>query len=122
MPPIRLERDGQRNEEAMRIFIRNSRFPAMITGDLRAAIIKAKRELGPERGYTNYKDMTDQQLVDYFHCTMFPNVTLTMSPEQCQILRTEPHPTDPEKCVFQHWCLYPPNAKMAEVVKSAMAA
>lgn len=31
-----------------------------------------------------------------------------MSPEQCQILRTEPHPTDPEKCVFQHWCLYPP--------------
>lgn len=34
VPPIRLERDGQRNEEAMRIFIRNSRFPAMITGDL----------------------------------------------------------------------------------------
>ena len=28
----------------------------------------------------------------------------------------EPHPTDPEKCVFQHWCLYPPNAKMAEVL------
>ena len=45
--------------------------------------------------------MTDQQLVDYFHCTMFPNLTLTMSPEQCQILRTEPHPTDPAKCVFQ---------------------
>jgi phenylpropionate dioxygenase-like ring-hydroxylating dioxygenase large terminal subunit len=85
------------------------------TGDIRAAVIAAKRKLGPDRGYTNYKDMSDQQLVDYFHCTMFPNLTLTMSPEQCQILRTEPHPTDPEKCIFQHWCLYPPVKGMKEV-------
>ena len=85
------------------------------TGDIRQAVIEAKRKLGPERGYTNYPDMTDQQLVDYFHCTMFPNLTLTMSPEQCQILRTEPHPTDPEKCIFQHWCLYPPIAGMKEI-------
>lgn len=85
------------------------------TGDLRAAIIEAKRRLGPERGYTNYEGMSDQQLVDYYHCTLFPNLTLTMSPEQLQVLRTEPHPTDPEKCVFQHWCLYPPVAGMKEV-------
>ncbi len=85
------------------------------TGDIRADIVKAKRALGPERGFTNYKDMSDQQLVDYFHCTMFPNVTLTMSPEQCQILRTEPHPTDPEKCVFQHWILVPNVEGMKEV-------
>ncbi len=85
------------------------------TGDVRQAVIEAKRKLGPGLGYKNYDSMTDQQLVDYFHCTMFPNVTLTMSPEQCQILRTEPHPTDPEKCVFQHWCLYPPVEGMKEV-------
>ncbi len=85
------------------------------TGEVREAIIAAKRRLGAERGYVNYPDMTDQQLVDYFHCTLFPNLTLTMSPEQCQILRTEPHPTDPEKCIFQHWCLYPPAAGMKEV-------
>jgi phenylpropionate dioxygenase-like ring-hydroxylating dioxygenase large terminal subunit len=85
------------------------------TGEIRQAVIEAKRRLGAERGYLNYPDMTDQQLVDYFHCTMFPNVTLTMSPEQCQILRTEPHPTDPEKCIFQHWCLYPPVEGMREV-------
>ncbi|HQS70459.1 MAG TPA: SRPBCC family protein, partial [Novosphingobium sp.] len=78
------------------------------------AVIKAKRERGADAGY-DYSTMTDQQLVDYFHCTLFPNLTITMSPEQCQILRTEPHPTDPEKCIFQHWCLYPPNAKLAEV-------
>jgi phenylpropionate dioxygenase-like ring-hydroxylating dioxygenase large terminal subunit len=85
------------------------------TNDVRAAVIAAKRALGAARGYRNYADMTDQQLVDYFHCTLFPNLTLTMSPEQCQILRTEPHPTDPEKCVFQHWVLVPPIAGMTEV-------
>lgn len=84
------------------------------TADIREAVIKAKRERGADAGY-DYSSMTDQQLVDYFHCTLFPNLTITMSPEQCQILRTEPHPTDPEKCIFQHWCLYPPNAKMEEV-------
>lgn len=86
------------------------------TSDLRAAVIEAKRRLGAGRGFTNYDDMTDQQLVDYFHCTLFPNLTLTMSPEQLQVLRTEPHPTDPEKCVFQHWCLYPPVEGMKEVM------
>ncbi|WP_068071640.1 aromatic ring-hydroxylating oxygenase subunit alpha [Novosphingobium lentum] len=85
------------------------------THEIRAAVIAAKRKLGAERGYTNYASMTDQQLVDYFHCTLFPNLTLTMSPEQCQILRTEPHPTDPEKCVFQHWVLMPPVAGMTHV-------
>lgn len=84
------------------------------TSDIRAAVIAAKRALGPARGY-DYAGMSDQQLVDYFHCTLFPNLTITMSPEQCQILRTEPHPTDPEKCVFQHWCLYPPVAGMHTV-------
>lgn len=85
------------------------------TGDVRQAIIEAKRALGAARGYINYASMTDQQLVDYFHCTLFPNLTITMSPEQCQILRTEPHPTDPEKCFFQHWCLYPPVPGMTEI-------
>lgn len=84
--------------------------------DIREAIIAAKRKLGPERGYDSYANMTDQQLVDYFHCTMFPNLTLTMSPELCQILRTEPHPTDPAKCVFQHWVLVPPVTGMEEVM------
>ena len=84
------------------------------TADIREAVIEAKRKHGAERGY-DYNTMTDQQLVDYFHCTLFPNLTITMSPEQCQILRTEPHPTDPAKCVFQHWCLYPPVEGMKEV-------
>jgi hypothetical protein len=60
--------------------------------------------------------MSDQQLVDYFHCTLFPNLTITMSPEQCQIMSTEPHPTDPQKCIFHHWVIVPPVEGMKEVV------
>ena len=36
------------------------------TGDIREAIVAAKRRMGPEIGYTNYENMSDQQLVDYF--------------------------------------------------------
>ncbi|MBV9523337.1 MAG: hydantoinase B/oxoprolinase family protein, partial [Alphaproteobacteria bacterium] len=37
IPPIRLAREGVLDEEVIRIFIRNSRFPAMVRGDIRAA-------------------------------------------------------------------------------------
>src|SRR5579872_1684046 len=37
VPPIRLAAAGVLNEEAIRIFVRNSRFAAMVTGDIRAA-------------------------------------------------------------------------------------
>lgn len=85
------------------------------SNDIRSDIIAAKRKLGPERGYHHYADMTDRELVDYYHVTLFPNLTLTMAPEACQVLRTEPHPTDPEKCIFQHWYLMPKIAGMTQV-------
>ncbi len=47
VPPIRLARDGVFNEEAMRIFVRNSRFPKMVTGDVRAAVAAVR--LGERR-------------------------------------------------------------------------
>jgi N-methylhydantoinase B len=47
VPPIRLVRDGETNDEAIRIFTRNSRYPAMVTGDIRAAIASVR--LGERR-------------------------------------------------------------------------
>lgn len=47
VPPIRLARAGETNEEALRVFIRNSRFPAMVTGDIRAGIAAVR--LGEKR-------------------------------------------------------------------------
>lgn len=71
--------------------------------DARVAIQQQKRKHGVERGYAHYATMTDSQLTDYHHYTLFPNVTFTMWPDGFQVLRSEPHPTDPEKCVFDHW-------------------
>lgn len=84
--------------------------------DIREAMIRAKRTLGPKRGFTHYDRMTDSELVDYYHYTLFPNVTLTMSADGFQMLRTEPHPTDPEKCIFDHWFIMPPVEGMKEVM------
>ncbi|MEL6234005.1 MAG: hydantoinase B/oxoprolinase family protein [Pseudomonadota bacterium] len=47
IPPVRAIRAGQRNDEVMRIFARNSRFPKLLEGDLSA--IMAACELGRAR-------------------------------------------------------------------------
>lgn len=83
--------------------------------ELRQACVAAKRRLGAERGYSHYAAMTDSELVDYYHYTLFPNVSLTMSAEGFQMLRTEPHPDDPERCIFDHWYIMPPVDGMTEV-------
>src|SRR5262249_35946675 len=36
VPPVRILREGQLNEEAYRIFLRNSRLPGLVEGDTRA--------------------------------------------------------------------------------------
>lgn len=71
--------------------------------EARAAIIAQKRKLGTAKGYPHYEKMGDSEIVDYFHYTLFPNITFTMWPDGVQLLRSEPHPTDPERCIFDHW-------------------
>lgn len=72
-------------------------------GDVRLAMQAQKRALGEERGYSQYARLSDDQLSDYHHYTLFPNLSLTMAAEAYQILRPMPHPTDPQKCLFDHW-------------------
>ena len=47
IPPVRVMREGTLNEEVFRIFVRNSRFPDMMRGDLKA--IMAGCKLGKQR-------------------------------------------------------------------------
>ena len=47
IPPVRVMREGILNEEVFRIFVRNSRFPDMMRGDLKA--IMAGCKLGKQR-------------------------------------------------------------------------
>lgn len=74
----------------------------------REAIIAQKRKLYREKGHPHYEGMEDNALVDYHHCTLFPNITFTMWPDGVQLLRSEPHPTDPERCIFDHWFMAHP--------------
>ena len=70
--------------------------------DIREALINRKREFGEEKGF-DYSEFNDAQLVDHFHYTMFPNVSYSLKPDGCIWLRANPHPTNPEKCIFDIW-------------------
>lgn len=81
----------------------------------RDALAEAKKRLGPLRGFAHYEGLSPSELTDYYHYTLFPNVTFTVSADGYQMLRTEPHPTDPEKCIFDHWFIMPPVEGIDEV-------
>ena len=71
--------------------------------DTRAALQKAKRELGPARGYHHYNNLADEQFTDAFHYTLFPNFAVSLWADGFHFLRARPHPNDPEQCVFDNW-------------------
>jgi phenylpropionate dioxygenase-like ring-hydroxylating dioxygenase large terminal subunit len=85
--------------------------------DARLALQAQKRKLGEARGHEYMAKLTDDELTDFFHYTAFPNLTITGTPMDgaVHIFRTEPHPTDPEKCTFEYWGLYP-EIKGAETI------
>ena len=71
---------------------------------LRVALQQRKRELGASKGY-DFSSYSDEQLTDHYHYTVFPNVSFSMKPDGCIWLRSAPHPTDPNKCIFDMWYL-----------------
>lgn len=79
--------------------------------DLKAA----KRARWKERGYLHYENLDDEQLTDSLHTVLFPNVTLSFLPEHVLFYRAEPHPTDPNKCTFEMWCMVFPMDGQTEV-------
>lgn len=87
----------------------------------RLALQKQKRALGPSKGHHYTKDLTDDELTDYFHHTIFPNVTLTGTPVDggVHIFRTEPDEDDPNWCTFEYWGLSPKIEGQAEVMSVA---
>ena len=68
----------------------------------RAALQRAKREKGADKGY-DFSHFHDAQLTDHFHYTIFPNISFSLKPDGCIWLRADPHPTDPERCYFDMW-------------------
>ncbi len=71
--------------------------------EIRPALQQAKRELGPDRGYEYFDKLRDEQLTDFYHYTIFPNFAVSITADGFHFLRSTPHPTDPEKCIFDNW-------------------
>ena len=84
--------------------------------DLKAA----KRAQWREKGYLHYEHMDDEEITDSPHTVIFPNVTISFLPDNLILFRSEPHPTDPEKCFFDLWCMAFPIAGQ-DTVESIMA-
>jgi phenylpropionate dioxygenase-like ring-hydroxylating dioxygenase large terminal subunit len=78
---------------------------------MRAALQARKRMLGEAKGY-DFSRLSDDQLTDHFHYTIFPNLSLSLKPDGCIFLRANPHPTDPARCHFDMWyfTLFPEGA------------
>jgi phenylpropionate dioxygenase-like ring-hydroxylating dioxygenase large terminal subunit len=69
---------------------------------MRAALQQAKRAKGQDKGY-DFSRYNDAQLTDHYHYTLFPNLSLSLKPDGCIFLRANPHPEDPNKCLFDMW-------------------
>jgi len=81
--------------------------------ETRLAIQKQKRKLAKEKDFWHYEFLTDEQLTDYYFYNCFPNYDITMTPDGIQVQRPQPHPTDPEKCLFEHWWFVPKMKRLS---------
>ncbi|WP_380872136.1 hypothetical protein ACFB49_30870 [Sphingomonas sp. DBB INV C78] len=75
--------------------------------EARIALQQARRQLGPARGHAHFSQLSDWELTDQFHHTLFPNVTLTGTPEGLHFFRTQPLGDDPNWSTFDYWYLVP---------------
>ena len=81
--------------------------------ETRLAIQKQKRKLAKEKDFWHYEFLTDEQLTDYYLYNCFPNYDITMTPDGFQVQRPQPHPNDPEKCLFEHWWFVPKMERLS---------
>jgi phenylpropionate dioxygenase-like ring-hydroxylating dioxygenase large terminal subunit len=67
--------------------------------EARTAIAEAVRKQGPSLG-CDFGELADSQLVDDFHYTLFPNVTLNIHAQFTWVFTHRPHPDDPNRMFF----------------------
>jgi len=100
----RLANRGEITQPIRDLFLRGAGIdPDAFEGDaaeVRPAIARAMREVrGPELG-VDYSELSDAQLVDDYHYTIFPNVTFNIHALNTWVFRHRPHPDDPNKMLF----------------------
>lgn len=104
--------EGEREEGVFDALLREWEIDPSVYPDFETKVLQGwkdlkaqKRKLGPGRGYHHYAGMDDEQLTDSIHTTLFPNISLTFNPDSIFMMRTEPHPEDPNWCTFDFWAM-----------------
>ncbi|MCZ6853737.1 MAG: aromatic ring-hydroxylating dioxygenase subunit alpha [Gammaproteobacteria bacterium] len=85
-------------------------------GDIRRAVQQHMREHQAELG-KDYSDLNDDQLTDDYNYLVFPNITFNTHADDLMLFRSRPHPTDPNKMLFDIWMfeLLPEGAERPEL-------
>lgn len=80
------------------------RLPQGVT--LRKLAQQAERSRSGQPGGPDYSKLTDAQLTDITHISVFPNVVFAMRADEVNMFRMRPDPKgDPERCVLDFTCL-----------------
>lgn len=79
------------------------RFPGTAL-DVRDALRAAKRQADNPFG-VDYRRFSDDQLVDNWNPSIFPNLAMNALPEAVQVMRFLPDAVDPGRCTFHVWTL-----------------
>ncbi|MED5262742.1 MAG: aromatic ring-hydroxylating dioxygenase subunit alpha [Myxococcota bacterium] len=100
---------GRVNEEIRQNFLARFGIDASAfeggAADVGPAIAKQVREVhGPALG-ADFSELTDSQLVDDFHYTVFPNITFNIFGMTAWVFRHRPHPHDPDRMFFDFFSL-----------------
>ena len=81
--------------------------------DIRLDLQKLRRASGPRLGW-DYSRMSDERLSDIEQYNLFPNTMITVQPDDALIVRARPHPTDPDKCLWDKLTFHRyPDAQVA---------
>lgn len=70
--------------------------------DIRRAVQRHMRHHQDALG-KDYSDLNDDQLTDDYNYLIFPNVTLNTHADDLMLFRNRPHPSDPNRMLFDIW-------------------
>src|SRR4029079_12398666 len=73
--------------------------------DVRQAVQQLRRVAGPRLGY-EYEAFTDERLSDVEQYNAFPNLMITVQPDDAMVMRARPHPTDPDWCYWDKFSFH----------------
>jgi carnitine monooxygenase subunit len=76
-------------------------------GDIREALVAAKRKFAEKHGFAYYSELSDDQLRESWSYSVFPNWTINIQDSVCMIQTWRPHQSDPQKLIYNVMMFFP---------------